>query len=178
MTAVKRTIILCVGFGCVMTALQENAFIGAGLAAAVVLFVLSRIARPVRTARTGLGHGTDEAATHEGGHCALVKAAGGTVLDARIYPDGSGYTRFRMPSKATVVDQLAVDVAGEVAAGTSRGCESDHAYRDALLATLPSSERAAAKKAGYDRASNVVKGFFTDGGVSHTARRLMERGRL
>lgn len=178
MGAVTRALILCAAFGCVMAAVQSAQLVAAACVIIGVAFVLYRMAQPVRAVYTSGSHGTDEAAEHEGGHAALVKAAGGTVLDARIFPDGSGYTKFRMPSKATVVDQLAVDVAGEVATGTSRGCESDHAYRDALLGTLPSGERSAAKKAGYDRASNVLGGFFGDGGASHVANRLKERGRL
>lgn len=157
----KRTLVLCFGFGCVMTALQSSGTVLGGIVlaaciAAAVMFILRRSAQPVRAVHTAPGHTMEEAATHEGGHAALVKAAGGTVLDVRIFPDGSGYTEYRMPGKATVIDWLALTVAGEVASGTSSGCSSDHAHRDALLKALPPDKRSAAKKAGYDRASNVT----------------------
>lgn len=127
--------------------------------------------------RTHAGHGTTLAARHEGGHIALAKAAGGRVTGAYIYPDGSGVTYIKMPASASIVDHIAVDVAGEVAAGTNWGCESDQAYMRAALASLPAGERSAAKKAGYARASNVVNGFFSDGGVSSAAERLLRDGR-
>lgn len=127
--------------------------------------------------RTGPGHGTRVAARHEGGHVAVTRAVGGRVTGARIYPDGSGVTWLRLPRGASVVDQVAVDVAGEVAANTSFGCGSDQAYMRAALAQLPPGERAAAKRAGYARARGVVDGWFSDGGVSRTAAKLLRDGR-
>jgi hypothetical protein len=128
--------------------------------------------------RTEPGHEVKVAARHEGGHVALAKAAGGKVLGAEVYPDGSGVTWVRMPASATVVDEIAVCVAGEVAARTSRGCSSDQADVRAALATLPAGERDAARRAGYDRARSVVGGFLFDGGVSATAEKLLRDGRL
>lgn len=124
------------------------------------------------------GHGTKLAAIHEGGHVAVAKAVGARVHGAEIFPDGSGVTWLTFPRNATPIDDVAVSVAGEVAAGTKRGCASDQAYMRAALAKLPASERAAAKKAGYAKARSTVGGFFFDGGVSSTAAQLLKKGRI
>lgn len=161
----------------------------AHLAVAVVAVVALRVIVKVRgfartmggrqmVAHTEPGHGPKDAADHEGGHCALVKAAGGRVLDAWINPDGSGFTRYKLPSGVSITDLIAIKVAGEVAAGTSRGCESDQASMRAVLATLPPEERDAARRAGYDRARAVTGGFLFDGGVAVTSERLLRHGRL
>lgn len=158
--------------------LTAVAVIGAALVVARVYGFARTVGGRQMAVRTGPGHGTKLAARHEGGHIALAKAAGGRVTGAYIYPDGSGVTYIKMPASASIVDHIAIDVAGEVAAGTSWGCESDQAYMRAALATLPPEQRAAAKKAGYARASNVVNGFFGDGGVSSAAEKLLRDGRL
>jgi hypothetical protein len=126
--------------------------------------------------RTHPGHEVKIAARHEGGHAALVKAVGGRVHSVAIYPDGSGITWYSLPRNASVVDQVAVTVAGEVAAGTKSGCSSDQAHMRAELAQLPSSERGAAQRAGYAKARSVTGGFFSDGGVSSTASELLKKG--
>lgn len=169
-----------------MTALSALAKGNPEVAVLIGVVLVGVLLRPIlRTAggramvvRTHGGHGTKLAATHEGGHVALVKAAGGRVLDARIYPDGSGITRFKLPADVPIADVIAIDVAGEVASGTRAGCDSDQGYMRAALATLPPGERNAARKAGYARASGVVNGFFTDGGVSTTAEKLLRDGNL
>lgn len=155
---------------------------GAALALAALVIVLYRATRMVGGRKLAIhthgGHEAQVAARHEGGHVALAKAAGGKVLGARINPDGSGVTYVRLPASATAVDEIAVCVAGEVAARTSSGCGGDQANMRAVIAALPPGERAAARKAGYARASNVVNGFFGDGGVSSTAEKLLRDGRL
>ena len=118
------------------------------------------------------------AARHEGGHVAVGRAVGGEVLGAQIFPDGSGVTYVRLPRSATAVQEIAVCVAGEVAAGTSTGCQGDQADVATVLATLPPGQRAGARRAGYAQAAAVLGGFFSDGGASAAAARLLERGRL
>lgn len=176
-----KLIISCTLFGIVATAVQAANFMAAAVIVAVFLAIRSYTLLTTRTVmfRTEGQFSRQLVADHEGGHAALIKAGGGTVTEAVIYPDGSGgHTKGRLPKEATIIDHLAVDVAGEVATGTSRGCGSDHAYRDALLAQLPANERGRAKQGGYDRASNVLHGFFGDGGALSISRRLMKHGRL
>lgn len=152
------------------------------LVAALVAVLLYRATRMAGSRKLAIhthgGHEAKVAARHEGGHVALAKAAGGRVLSAHINPDGSGVTYVRLPASATAVDEIAVCVAGEVAARTRSGCGGDQDNMRAVLASLPPHERAAAKKAGYSRASSVVNGFLGDGGVSSTAEKLLRDGRL
>jgi len=128
--------------------------------------------------RTEGGHGTKLAAHHESGHIAVTRAVGGRVLCAHIYPDGSGVTYLKLPANTSAIDRIAVDVAGEVAAGSNEGCESDQTYMRAVLNRLPAHEREAARDAGYARARGVLGGFWSDGGAQDAAATLLRDGRL
>lgn len=170
----------------VMTALTAvvNGRPGAALVigVAVAAILLRHVTRTAGSRKLAIhtepGHEARVAARHEGGHVALARAAGGKVLGAHIYPDGSGVTYVRMPASATAVDEIAVCVSGEVAARTSSGCGGDQANMRAVLASLPPGERNAARRAGYARAQSVVGGFLFDGGVSTTAEKLLRDGSL
>jgi hypothetical protein len=149
---------------------------------AVALVVADRQTRYIGgrriEARTGPGHGTRFAARHEGGHIAVTRAVGGRVHSAQLFPDGSGVTYLTLPRGATVAEQVAVDVAGSVATGSSWGCSSDFDYMRQALATLPPAERSAAKSEGYAIARRTCNGFLSDGGVGASARKLYEDGHL
>jgi hypothetical protein len=83
-----------------------------------------------------------------------------------------------IPAHLTPAQRIAIDVSGEVAAGTKAGCGSDQEYMRQALAQLPKHERAAAKRAGYALARGTVGGWIFDGGVSSTADKLMKKGRV
>jgi hypothetical protein len=130
------------------------------------------------TIHTHGGHGLRVAARHEAGHVLMAKAVGARVHSAEIHPDGSGRTRLDIPVGIEPKKRIAIDVAGEVASGTSAGCGSDHGYRDALLATLPASARGGEKRGGYALARRHVGGLFFDGGVSSLADRIQKKGHV
>jgi hypothetical protein len=113
------------------------------------------------------------AAWHEAGHVRLARRVGGSVSGAAVYPDGSGVTWLSLPRGATPAQQIAVDVAGEVASGTAAGCGSDHRYRDRVLAKLPSRDRANTSAEGYALARREC----TRGALAPVARKLIDKGR-
>lgn len=138
----------------------------------------SRVGGRMIAVRTHGGHGTKLAARHEAGHYHVGLRVGAKVHGAEINPDGSGTTWVQMPRGASVVDEIAVDVAGHVAAGTSRGCDGFHGsdfdqMRD-QLARLPRRDRAAAQQAGYARARQIVR----SAPINRTASRLLKHGSI
>lgn len=184
----KRAAIGCLVFGCFMAAFIQSVdhgqFVIAGAAiVAGLLYAYRGVFLRALPSRGYVVHSSggsrQEVAIHEGGHVALIEDAGGTVVEAVIHPGGlGGYTRFTIPDDTPVESLIAIDVAGEVATGTSRGCRTDHNYMQQTLATLPSGERSRVKRAGYSRANSVIHGFFGDGGVSRTANKLLRNGRI
>lgn len=113
-------------------------------------------------------------ARHEAGHYHVTRAVGGKARGAVVFPDGSGVTLVKLPRKVTKAQDIAVDVAGHVAAGTSRGCDgfagSDFDQMRQVLATVPPGERAALKAKGYAIARRHVHGLFSP--VPSLAKRL------
>lgn len=163
----------------------------AGLLSAAVLGVLiwrvlpgSKKASPVLARmdrveiRTEGGHGTKTAARHEGGHRRYAKARGWHVHYTQINPDGSGVTVVDIPRGATPAERVGMAVSGRVAAGTARGCGSDHAYRDQVLSSVRRSERSKVNRTGESMASRTVGGWIFDGGVGSDAAKLLRKGRI
>jgi Peptidase M50B-like len=113
------------------------------------------------------------AAWHEAGHIRMAKRVGGTVSGAEIYPNGAGVTYLRLPRTATPVQQVAVDVSGEVGSGTAAGCDSDHRYMRQVLAKLPAADRPTTKAEGY----RLARRECTRSALASTARTLIDKGR-
>lgn len=138
----------------------------------------SRVGGRMIAVHTHGGHGTKLAARHEAGHYHVALKVGAKVHGAEIYPDGSGVTWVQMPRGASVVDEIAVDVAGHVAAGTTAGCDgfhgSDFDQVRRQQRRLPSRERAAAKQAGYAKSRQLVR----RSPIKRTERRLLKHGSI
>jgi len=126
------------------------------------------------------GHGTRLAARHEAGHYHVGKKVGGTVTGAEIYPDGSGITWVDIPCKAGPAAAVAVAVAGQVAAGTKRGCDgfagSDFDFKRQILRSLPAHERAAVERQGYALARQYCNGLLSP--VPSLAKRIYRDGKI
>lgn len=120
------------------------------------------------------------AARHEAGHYAVAQAVGGRVRGAAIYPDGSGVTMLKLPRRISPSKDVAVDVAGHVASGTSSGCDgfdgSDFDQMRKVLAKLPKGERDAVQAEGYRIAGRVVHAMFSP--VPGLATRLLRDGQI
>lgn len=111
-------------------------------------------------------------ARHEGGHAAAIEAVGGTVVEARAYPDGSGVCRGRLPCmsnfKHAVTNYISVMVGGEVAVNSKSGCSHDQHWAKWARDQLPVEDRAAAWSRGYQLARSA------QGTHAGTARRVAE----
>lgn len=148
-----------------------------GIAVGVLVFAWTRPSSRMcgRTVAVRTGNSNCRvAARHEAGHYAVAQAVGGRVRGAAIYPDGSGVTVLRLPRRISPAKDVAVDVAGHVASGTSSGCDgfdgSDFDQMRDVLATLPKSQRDAVQAEGYRIAERVCHGLFSS--VPGLARRL------
>lgn len=126
------------------------------------------------------GHGTRLAARHEAGHYHVGRQVGGHVSGAEIFPDGSGVTYVDIPYKAGAAAAVAVAVAGQVAAGTSKGCDgfkgSDFDFKRTILRSLPADQRAAVEREGYALARRHCNGLFSP--VPGIANRIYKDGRI
>ncbi|MDN5855460.1 MAG: hypothetical protein L0K86_21975 [Actinomycetia bacterium] len=126
------------------------------------------------------GHGTRLAARHEAGHYHVGHKVGGRVSGAKIYPDGSGITWVDVPCSAGPAAAVAVAVAGQVAAGTKKGCDgfkgSDFDFKRQILRSLPADQRATVERAGYQIARRHCNGLFSP--VPSIAARLYRDGKI
>lgn len=113
------------------------------------------------------------AAIHEAGHAEGARSVGGRVVDARIYPDGSGWCETRIPY--TPHNRIVTAYAGQIAEGSDVGAGHDNKTIKRVLATVPSSARGAvwvgAKKATHTAVSSGR------GRINRDAARLLERRR-
>jgi hypothetical protein len=176
---VKRTLIFCAGFGCIMAALQAQNYVVvlAGIAAAAFLTLRARVTTASGYA-TIRGHTHDgpirQVAIHEGGHAAAARRVGGRVLDARVSGNdrrASGYTEVVIPNDPA--SQIGVYLAGFAAApGTSS--PNDQYLVDQVLSTVPSPLRGYVLREGQKIANSVAG----SSDVMYYAKRLEERWRL
>lgn len=113
------------------------------------------------------------AAIHEAGHAEGARSVGGRVIDARIYPDGSGYCVTRIPY--TPHNRLVTAYAGQIAEGSDAGADHDNAKIKSVLNAVPNSARGevwrGAKRATRSAVSNGR------GRINRDAERLLRRGR-
>jgi Peptidase M50B-like len=176
---VKRTIASCLGFGCVMAALQVQNYIAALMVIAGLAFLLLRARVTTATGyATVRGHSHDgpirQVAIHEGGHAAAANLVGGRVLDARVSGNdrrASGYTEVVIPNDPA--SQIGVYLAGFAAApGTSS--TTDQPLVDEVLAQVPSPYRGHVLREGQKIAHRAAG----SSDVQHYAKRLERRGRL
>jgi hypothetical protein len=176
---VKRTLVLCFGFGCVMAALQIQNYAAmlvviAGLA---FLFIRAKVitASGYATIRGHAHNGPIRRVTiHEGGHAAAARRVGGRVLDARVSGNdrhASGYTEVVIPNDPA--SQIGVYLAGFAAApGTSS--TTDQHLVDQVLSTVPSPLRGYVLREGQKIANSAAG----SSDVRYYAKQLEERGRL
>lgn len=113
------------------------------------------------------------AADHEAGHAAAGRARGWKVEGMEVRDDGSGVTRFRTPRRYDPRDDIAISLAGGMAARTWSGCASDLAYANAARDRLPKDKRDAGWREGERRARSAL--FWRAGERQRDARTLQER---
>lgn len=122
-----------------------------------------------------------DAARHEGGHAATIRAVGGHVSEARVFPDGSGYVSGSIPrgggTRAWVVREVATSLAGGMREGvdpwTAPQCRSDRKMASYHLGLLPGDERDAARAEATALARQTMNGSF----ANTVERRLLAKGR-
>lgn len=133
----------------------------------------------VRRGAPGHAHGgaRGQVATHEAGHVVAARALGGRVLSAELHRDGGGLVTWDMPARvAGAKTNVAFLLAGQYAAGTSRGCGGDRAAVRRELRQVPAAERAAVRAAADRRARQIVSS--SQGEIRRIAAQLDEKGRL
>lgn len=152
--------------------------LGAGLLAVLVLAIASR-GRSTSAARGSVtvhSHGGYDAITarHEIGHKRAVEAAGGRVTAVVIHRGGGGgYTSYDPPKGGFgPAQQLSIDYAGGIAAGTWTGCDSDLEFADETLRAQPRRDRGPVKRAGRRLARRATAGGVFDNPRSQAARLL------
>lgn len=98
-------------------------------------------------------------ADHEGGHGAAAAAAGGYVVAARAFANGSGWCRARLPAGssafALAVTRVAFYAGGEVAVHSRQGCDTDQGLIKWSLSGLPGHQQSVARTAGYAKAHHA-----------------------
>jgi len=153
---------------------------------ALILFCLAlawlAVYRGRRTsAVVGHSHGSERAtvAVHEAAHVVAARAVGGTVTSARMNDHG-GRVKWTMPDPNSLVTEVTQNVAflraGEFAAGDDGGCGGDRASVKRQLRRLPSGQRAVVRRAGEQRARQIVSS--RSGDIARVADRLNQKGRL
>lgn len=176
--AVKRVVVGCLGFGCVMTAVQVENY----MAALVVVMILTFLFIRVRVTRasgyaTIRGHSHDgpiwSVSLHEGGHADAAERVGGRVLSARVTGNdrrASGYTEVIVPNDPA--SQVGVYLAGFAAAPDTTSPNDRHLV-DQVLARVPSPYRGHILREGQKIANSGRSGV-----IHSYAKRLEKRGRL
>lgn len=94
-------------------------------------------------------------AKHEGGHAAAAVAAGGRVIEARAWRDGSGLCRANLPcgdKNTELVNYMSYMVGGEVAVNSLAGCGHDQKWAKWARDQLPEEDRAAGWRKAYAKA--------------------------
>lgn len=126
----------------------------------------------------GHGHGGDRPtiARHEAGHAAAARALGGTVRSAVMHPGNrGGMVHVTLPNGDA---QAAITfwMAGEIAAGTSRGASDDRHLIRKELRGLNRSEAARVRSAATRDARRIVS--RASGRIARDAATLDRTGRL
>lgn len=135
--------------------------------------------RALRTHRFKMDPGGAPGKTidHELAHVEVGNRHGGRTVAGRVYADGSGWVEVRMPRRATLAQNVAVDMAGARGEGanfwTSPHAQGDRANAAARVAHLPSAERDAV----YREAERMsAPGFWHAGSGSAVRRALKQTG--
>ena len=157
-----------------------NGFIGL---AVIVLVVYCMCSGKSRTSRVPSGHahsGTRaRVAKHEAGHVVAARRVGGRVKSADVYAGGGGlvtWTGINGSEREQVVANIAFLRAGRYAAGTGAGCSGDDAAVRQMLRYLPTTDRAAAQRAGEAEARRIVSS--NRGEIRRIANHLDRKGSL
>jgi hypothetical protein len=107
----------------------------------------------------GKQHCPQKTAEHEGGHGAAAVAAGGYVVAARAFANGSGWCKARLPVGKNPFEHAVIRVAfyagGEVAVHSKDGCGADQGLIRANLEPLDPGRRPMARTAGYAQAHHA-----------------------
>lgn len=154
--------------------------VGAGLVAVLAgLVVLAGIGRAGSGRRRlhGHGHGGDRPtiARHEAGHAAAARAVGGRVTSAVMYSgERGGLVQARIPDGP--LPAVTFLMAGEIAAGTSRGTAGDRAAIRKELRGLSGSDAARVRRTATRDARRIVR--RAAGRIDSDARTLERKGRL
>jgi hypothetical protein len=133
------------------------------------------------SAVVGHSHGSQRStiATHEAAHVVAARAVGGTVTSARMNDHG-GRVQWTMRDPNSLVVEVTQNVAflraGEYAAGDDGGCGGDRVSVRQQLRRLPSGQRGVVRRAGEQRARQIVSS--RSGEIARVADRLNRKGRL
>lgn len=125
----------------------------------------------------GHGHGGDRPtiARHEAGHAAAARAVGGRVTSAVMYGgERGGLVQARIPDGP--LPAVTFLMAGEIAAGTSRGTAGDRVAIRKELRGLSGSEAARVRRTATRDAHRIVR--RASGRIESDARTLERKGRL
>ena len=146
------------------------------LISVVVAVVLWKTAGSPRAVTAHVHGGTTrDIARHEAGHVVVIKNLGGKVDRAEAHEDW-GFVEGRPPRGAKPVHDIAVAAAGQVAAGTNRGCAWDDSLIEDALRRVPRRERDQTRKDGFDLAAQIIRDRA--GEMRRYEKRLYEKGRL
>lgn len=147
-------------------------------AAAVGLWVRRKVGgqhlagRSVRMRGHSHGPAGPRTARHEAGHMAAARGLGGRVVSARADEHG-GFVEARLPGDPR--SRVAFWLAGQYAAGTSRGAEVDDSLISAELVRVPRGQRGRVRRDAERMARRVVGS--SAGQIRRDARRLQRHGR-
>lgn len=148
-------------------------------AAAVGLWVRRKVGggrhlagRSVRMRGHSHGPAGPRTARHEAGHMAAARGLGGRVVSARADEHG-GYVEARMPGDPR--SRVAFWLAGQYAAGTSRGAGVDDSLIRAELGRVPRGQRGGVRRDAERMARRVVGS--SAGQIRRDAQRLQRHGR-
>jgi len=175
----KRAIIGCGGFGCVMAALSAGSYLAVILVVSVVVYLMIR-AKGTRASgyMTVRGHVHDgpisRVSLHEGGHLDAIERVGGRITGAQVSGDdrrASGYAEGIIPNDPAA--RIGVALAG-LAAAPDTESPTDEKTVDHVLRSVPAPYRGTILREGQRIAAKA--------GASSNARRyakiLERRGRL
>lgn len=151
--------------------------VAVGLLVAAVVFLVAATTLTSTKARTRTVHidagDWKDAARHEAGHLAAMKKYGGRNLEARIYPDGSGYATCDLPREVAAAHDLAIDYAGGYAEGSFHAAGADLKQAAGVLARVGMFRRGKVERDGRTLARKAVSWGATD----KYARKLERTGR-
>jgi hypothetical protein len=171
MRVVAACLLLIVGIGAAQ-APGGGAVLVLALAGAGLLLVTAR-GRAIQ----GHTHAGDRplSARHEAGHAVVARGLGGRVRSGTLNRDGTGYVDAELPDD-NPRDVVAFLVAGQVAAGTTRGAGGDERLIRAELRRVPRAQRAGVRRDATRDARRILSS--RSGEVRRDAATLMRKGRL